>query len=173
MDEDNNRQICLKLADKSFYSLYHSGQAGERKITLSPAVESQEKNEISLFDCTGGKNLLLRDILLENPGDMDLIFSLGQGYLSYQIRNHGSEELLDKGLIELAPEGYGEGSSLTAEGKKTIREKERNPQKRGLVFFSVILSLGILLFGGFLIVNHADRAELPRWLLRRCPPGNL
>ena len=170
MDEVNNRHICLKLADRSLYSLYNYGQAGERLIVLSPALENQDKNEISLFDCTGDKKILLRDILLENPGDMKLKFSLGQGYLSYRIMNL-SGVLLDKGLIELPPEGEESDLSLdTGGGRDFPRERKRPSPRKGWVLFSVFLSLGILFFGTMVMVSRAERKELPPLITSEMPP---
>jgi hypothetical protein len=159
MTDGNNRYICLMLADKSLYSLYKSGQSGDKKITLTPAVKGQEKNKISLFDCTGGKKSLLRDILIENIGDLTIHFSLSHEYLSYQVLDE-SGEIIDKGLCELIPEEEAFALGQNKEGDR-IREKRRPRTPWPVIFLSVLITLGFILFVSYSISHRAESSILP------------
>jgi len=167
MAPGNNRHLCLKLADKSLYTLYKPGEAGDKNLTLVPASQRQIKNNISLHDCTGTGEILLRDILVENTGDMSLHFSLGQDYLSYQIRD-GEGEMLESGLIELAVED--EFAPSAGDRKKApVREAEKAGGRRGLLFFSVTLSLIGILLGAWYLTELTDRTVLPPLALSEMP----
>ncbi|MDC7220466.1 MAG: hypothetical protein PQJ59_11020 [Spirochaetales bacterium] len=161
MAEGNNPYICLKLADKSLYSLYKPGEKGDKSLTVTPARSGQVKNEISLFDCTGGRERLLRDILLENPGDMILHFSLSHGYLSYRVTGEEGGEL-DKGLIELSLVEADSPSRISStERTDKTRKTITSPKRGGLIILSVLISLVVLLIGGYIMADRSDRTELP------------
>ncbi len=160
MTSGNKRHLCLRLADKSLYSLYKPGESGERNLVLTPASPDQKKNNISLFDCTGGRSILLREILLENPGDMGISFSLGQDYLSYQVSREGGE-LLGKGLIELSLEDGFPAPATGAGEKPHTREKKKTSRPWGLILLSAALTLALLLSGAYYLVRGSDRTVLP------------
>jgi hypothetical protein len=167
MTPGNNRHLCLKLADKSLFTLYKPGETGERNLTLTPASQKQMKNNISLHDCTGPGEILLRDILVENTGDMFLYFSLGQNYLSYQIRD-GEGDMLETGLIELSLED--EFVPPAADRKKApVREAAKAGRRGGLLLFSVTLSLLAILLGAWYLTERTDRTVLPPLALSEMP----
>jgi hypothetical protein len=159
MTNDSDLFLCLKLADKSYYSLYRQGEKGERTIVLTPAREEQEKSEISLFNCSGGRKQLLREILLENHGDMQIVFSLSHDYLSYEVQNSEGNRITE-GLIELSEDVMDFYNEDYGSSKPLIREKRSGPHKF-LLTVSVIVTLTILLLGGFTLARNLSQNSPP------------
>lgn len=156
-----DRYICLKLADKSYYDLYLQGEKGEKTLTVTPARKGQSKNELSLYDCSRGDGILLRDILLENKGDMVLVFSLTRNYLTYRVET-GEGLIVTQGLIELDADAL-DGRHTPGDGEDNAprsREK-RKPVKPVLIALSVIFSALLILAVGFFLARRMSRLSPP------------
>lgn len=172
MIQERKPFICLELADKSLYDLFLQNEKGEKSLVLTPAREGQEKSQISLYDCSEEPKELLREILLENKGDMHLSFSFSHDFLSYSVRN-ALKESVTEGLIDLGkddmelpisnlalPLGASQKSYRDEEQKITTRESGKVP-KRSLLILSVLLSFSLLLWSGFILAKKSTQTSYP------------